>query len=295
MKKKIYLCLLGGLGNQLFQYAYARNLQIKYNLNLILDNKTGFIIDFRDKRKFKLENISNKITKKFVPFFLFYKIFKKIFRMNKKIFFFLNKKVFDETSYNFFEKKFLSKEVSNELYLHGFFQSEKYFEENKKLILKDIFPKRSKNRNFKNLLLKIKPEKDVAICMRFFSEVNKGSIYKIGGKLGISFYKKKLKFFRNKLQNPHFYIFTNKESKLFRNFLSKLNIDKKNYTLITPEKGFRKSYDTLWLLSNFKYQVISNSTFYWWGAYFAKQRFKKVFIKYPKNFPNRDTINKGFF
>ena len=295
MKKKLYVCLLGGLGNQLFQYAYARNLQIKYSLNLIIDDKTGFILDFRDKRKFELENISHKITKKLISFFLLFKIFKKLFGLNKKISFFLKKKVFDETGSKVFQKSYLSKMDTSEIYLHGFFQSEKYFKENKKLILKDLYPKIPNNKNFTKLASLIRPAEDVAICIRLFSEVDNSSLYKIGGKLNVSFYNQKLKFFKNKIRNPHFYIFTNEETKVFKNFLKKLNIDKKNYTLITPERGFKNSYDTLWILSNFKYQLISNSTFYWWGAYFAKERFKKVFIKYPKNFPNRDTIYKGFF
>ena len=33
----IYLSLTGGLGNQLFEYAYARNLSIKTNQDVILD------------------------------------------------------------------------------------------------------------------------------------------------------------------------------------------------------------------------------------------------------------------
>jgi hypothetical protein len=295
MKKKIYLCLLGGLGNQLFQYAYARNLQIKYGLDLILDNKTGFILDFRDKRKFELKNISHQTIKKFTPFFLLFKIYKKLFKLDKKIFFFFKKKIFNETDSKFFKKSFLSKIRTNELYLHGFFQSEKYFKENKKLILQDLYPKRPNNKNFTKLISIIRPAKDVAICIRLFSEVEHKSLSKIGGKLDVRFFNKKLKFFKNKIQNPHFYIFTNEATEVLSNFLKKLNVDKKDYTLITPDRGFKNSYDTLWLLSNFKYQIISNSTFYWWGAYFAKQRFKKVFIKYPNNFPNRDTIYKGFF
>ena len=111
----------------------------------------------------------------------------------------------------------------------------------------------------------------------------------------MNFYNERIKFFKKKIKNPHFYIFTNEENNEFDSFLKKLNLIKKNYTLITPLRGYRDSFDTLWLLSNFKYQLISNSTFYWWGAYFAKQRFKKVYIKYSKNFSNKDTIYKGFF
>ena len=65
VKKKIYLYLCGGLGNQLFQYAAARNLAIKNNAKLIIDISTGFILDIRDRRKFSLNLNLKKITNVF--------------------------------------------------------------------------------------------------------------------------------------------------------------------------------------------------------------------------------------
>tara|TARA_B100000902_G_scaffold393945_1_gene449248 strand:- start:14158 stop:15048 length:891 start_codon:yes stop_codon:yes gene_type:complete len=296
MSKKIYLCLFGGLGNQLFQYAYARNLQIKYKCDLVLDHKTGFFIDLRDKRRFELINYTTKVTKKIIFFFTVFKIYKKIFGFNKKVFSFLNKKLFDETNSKSFKKLFLQINAQSfELYLHGFFQSDKYFLENKSLILKDIMPDKPKNKTFLNLAKKIKNKKSIAICIRRFNEVKSDDIKKVGGKLNENFYNKNLHFFKDKVTKPHFYIFSNEDNYELFNFLKKLHLKKKDYTLVTPSKGFKNPHDTLWLLSLFKYQLISNSTLYWWGAYFAKHRFKKVFVKYPRNFPNKDTVYRGIF
>ena len=62
MAKKIYLHLSGGIGNQLFQYAVAKNLSIIHNAELILDKSTGFITDLKYKRKFSLRHIKfNKL------------------------------------------------------------------------------------------------------------------------------------------------------------------------------------------------------------------------------------------
>ena len=57
MKKKIYLYLSGGLGNQLFQYAAAKNLSIINDADLIIDCYCGFLTDFKDFRKFSLKNL----------------------------------------------------------------------------------------------------------------------------------------------------------------------------------------------------------------------------------------------
>ena len=82
MDKKIYLYLCGGLGNQLFQYAAAKNLAIVNNAQLIIDTKSGFITDFRDFWKFSLDkkNLKNIVLKKNILIFWLYRILKKVFR-----------------------------------------------------------------------------------------------------------------------------------------------------------------------------------------------------------------------
>ena len=42
MKRKIYIKLAGGIGNQLFQYSFAKNLSIELNAELIIDDRSGF-------------------------------------------------------------------------------------------------------------------------------------------------------------------------------------------------------------------------------------------------------------
>ena len=39
MKRKIYVKLAGGIGNQLFQYSFAKNLSIELNAKLIIDDR----------------------------------------------------------------------------------------------------------------------------------------------------------------------------------------------------------------------------------------------------------------
>ena len=44
MKRKIYITLIGGLGNQLFQYACALNLSKILKAELIIDDVGGFYL-----------------------------------------------------------------------------------------------------------------------------------------------------------------------------------------------------------------------------------------------------------
>ena len=55
-----YLVLKGGLGNQLFQLAYFFYLkEKKNNENLKLDLRSGFILDFKYKRKLEISSLVN--------------------------------------------------------------------------------------------------------------------------------------------------------------------------------------------------------------------------------------------
>jgi hypothetical protein len=135
MKKKIYISLIGGLGNQLFQYSCALNLAYKLNAKLIIDDKTGFLFDNIYKRKLSLPKkfLKNKISFLDTLFLIFLRLIKKII-YNKKIFYkIFNYMIIDETKSKKYLENFYDKTKNeNKIYLIGFFQSEKYFFENRK-------------------------------------------------------------------------------------------------------------------------------------------------------------------
>ena len=87
MKRKIYVTLFGGLGNQLFQYACAVNLARSINAKLIVDDISGFIFDGKFKRNLSLPNNFkiNKANILEIFILILIRILKKIF-FNKKLF-----------------------------------------------------------------------------------------------------------------------------------------------------------------------------------------------------------------
>ena len=104
-KKKIFIQLIGGLGNQLFQYSCAKNLSIITNGELNIDDKTYMSFDKIFKRKAELpKNLGYKkipfINK--IIFLILILIKKTLFK--KRIFItFINTILIDETiSFNKF-------------------------------------------------------------------------------------------------------------------------------------------------------------------------------------------------
>ena len=56
--KSLTLLLKGGLGNQLFQYAAAKAIADFYNCELYIDTKSGFILDYKYKRKIAINKLN---------------------------------------------------------------------------------------------------------------------------------------------------------------------------------------------------------------------------------------------
>ncbi len=285
LKKKLVVKAAAGLGNQMFTYANAYSLSKKIGYPLYIDNTSGY---FQTKntthhRKYSLNmfNLSVKEASKNNRYDNYISHnYKKLIRFINK---FQKKKSFLTDPKGIGKKTFYKKIdnfFSNKVYIEGCFESEKYFFHNKADIIKEFKIKDTlidKNNKYIKLL---KSTNSVSVHIRrdrfvepdFFKD--KGSQPKKDIKLQdvIDYINKSISYFKKKINDPKFFIWSNNFEDLDKVF------DKNNFIFIKNNNLINDFY-----LFNFvKHFIVGPSTFHWWGAW-LNQNPNKICVRPPDN------------
>lgn len=286
MAKKI-IKLVGGLGNQMFQWAFvycaAKNSGAEIMLDLSWFDEVKddpevttrrfeldvFNIDYKiatseDLTPFKVEDNRSKIQKKL------WKIFKiKNFRPP-------GHKAFQTKAY-LFDKSLL--QDSYYKYFEGYFQNEKYFIQNRNDILEKFSLKEELDEKNQTVLNSIKAANSISLHVRRGDYVSLDSASKVHGTCSLEYYQKAIEYMAKKVKTPHFFLFSDDIDWVVKN----LRIDYP-YTVVSfnQDKGFLD----MELMKNCKHNIIANSSFSWWGAWLNNNPDKIVIA------PKRWTIKK---
>lgn len=264
--RKVLIYLSGGLGNQMFQYAFGRAISIKDNIELILDTRSGFLIDRTFKREYELEkfNLDAKTIGIFesLPFWL-YKLnsyFKKI-GFEGYIKSLINVVTEDYVTFVDFKSIAYLKDTC----FVGYWQNPRYFSEISNVIFSELYPPLPASVQVTSLGKQMRESNSLAICLRFYEETTSPESLSSTGEV------KSLVDIRNVLDNLKYSIEEYKVYLFCTHIpedigILKLPID---VTYVTPNYGYNDAVESLWLIAQCKNHIIMNSTFYWWGTYLS--------------------------
>ena len=282
MKKTLIVRIGEGLGNQLFMYANAYSLSKKFGYSLYVDDESGFSKNKRS-RSYNLNffDIPEQLCPEQLKFNNFIKNFK---RKSLKFIdnFISNKKFIIEKINRNKQTKFqeISKLESIQMFIEGHYESELYFKDYEK-DLKKILRIKYDLINKDNLYInQIKQSNSVSIHLRknrFSEDLNnqkasnneKNILFE---KDLINYVSRSIKYLDNRLENPHYFIWSNEPNE-FKNFF----LDSKKFTFI-ENNNLTMDFYLFSLCKNF---IVGPSTFHWWGAW-LNENTKKVCLR-PKN------------
>jgi hypothetical protein len=279
----IIVKLIGGLGNQMFQYAVGRSLAQKYNTELKLD--------IRDFKHYTLRNYSlnyfnivdNFATPVDLSLVLLHsekpvaKAFKYIIRNTPLV---QPIEHIKEKGYNF-QENILN--LRDNVYLDGYWQSEKYFLDIEEIIKKEFSTVNPLTKASQDIADQIKDCESVSIHVRRGDYVSDPTTNSIHGVCGLEYYCKAIDLIREKVDTPHFFIISDDPE------WACCNIKPDAPTTYVRRNDSSKDYEDMCLMSMCKYHIIANSSFSWWGAWLSGNPDKIVIA--PRRWFNQKECN----
>lgn len=295
---KLIVQLQGGLGNQMFQYATARSISLKNNLDLVIDDWSGFFRDAHHQRKYELNNfqIKGRIAKFYenLPFLYINTCtkLKKKFNLINKLSFgnYLQEQLNSNNHGMKFQKEIQKANLNKNTWMKGYWQSHLYFEKYKSLILHELTPPQPKQNNFKFIGKEISRTNSIALGLRIYEESNDPASHAFNKKIKSIFeINKVISKVKKSDPNCRFFVFSTRRF----NFFKELNLPE-NTIFLTHDDGFKGTIERMWLLSQCKHHIFNNSSFYWWGAWLSSKNHRSIkqTIYASDNFVNQDGFLK---
>ena len=275
---KLVVQLKGGLGNQMFQYAAARSISLQNNLELVIDDWSGFYRDFQYKRKFELNAfpIKGSIANFFeiIPFLyasLCVKFKRKFTLINKFSFgnFIQEQSNLNDNSMSY-QSELEKINLNKNTWIKGYWQSYLYFEKYKHLIRAELTPPPPMQKKFKLIAKEILNSDSVALGLRVYEESNDPTSHALNKiQKNIFEINKVINKFRKNFPNFRFFVFSTRRF----NFLKQINLPN-DTVFVTHDNGFKGTAERMWLLSQCKHHIFNNSSFYWWGAWLSSKNYQ---------------------
>jgi hypothetical protein len=274
----VAVCIKGGLGNQMFQFAAAYALSKQRDDRLFLDT-TDFLYN-RYHHGFELPcfpNIEIQLLSK---------------RSRRKFFkpglltsfwnYFAQKNVLIQEPHFHFDRTLRYIKGKN-IYLDGYWQSEKYFIEfDQDIRHRFTFPILNDIHGLEYQRL-IDGSQSVSIHIRRGDYVTNPEANKFHGTCTLDYYHQAKRIIMNNVKNPIFFIFSDDTEWAHKNFSQSEN------TVIVDKTSHFVSWIDMFLMSRCKHNIIANSTFSWWAAWLNSNREKIVIA--PKTWFRDPTID----
>ena len=267
---------LGGLGNQMFQYAFAKALEEKTGSKVFFD-----ISSYKKAEKNIVKNTDtykNGLSVRQYEINIFQNADITIANKNKtlliKIFNLLglSKKYKEKDAFNYDERVFTDKKFR---YFTGYYQNEKYFNFLKERLIKDFeLPKLKESDEYNKALLE-----EINSCKNpVFIHVRRGDYMGLGYSVSIEYYKKAVEYIKNNVENPTFFVFCAEDTEYIKNEFD-IGCD---FKLIGEKNKTRETfYENMRLMLACKHGIIANSSYSWWAAWLNQNKNKIIIAPSP--------------
>ncbi|AYH06446.1 alpha-1,2-fucosyltransferase [Pectobacterium parmentieri] len=251
----IIVRLSGGLGNQLFQYAFGKSLAIEQGCELLLDLRLlerfpihdGYILN---KFNIEAEVAQEKNLLRFAEWKL---------RVANKICNYINPlfNVYTEKSFSYHE---LPKLANQDMLFQGYWQADKYFKRHRDKIKESLsFKKEFINVN-NSLVIDIDSCNAVSLHIRRGDYLSNSDAAKIYYQCDMEYYRRAINYLKENTSKPRFFVFSDDIKWCIENLSDLGELHYVSYSGSSAQSD-------MFLMTKCKHHIIANSTFSWWGAW----------------------------
>lgn len=261
----------GGLGNQLFQYALGRRLALDRGVPLKLDLSWYWANRVRSYGLWHF-NICAEMA---FPDDIALTAGKRNDPMARKLEgqmpYYHRSQVWQQ--HRQFDANILN--VKSPVYLHGYWQSEKYFQAIEAILRQELTLKASPDAGNQALAHTIAQVNAVSLHVRRGDYVSSPQAAKVHGLCSLAYYQRAMATVAERVKAPHFFIFSDDLAWVQENL-------KTTYPVTyVGQNGADKDYEDLRLMTLCQHHIIANSTFSWWGAWLGANPNKIVVAPQP--------------
>jgi hypothetical protein len=178
-------------------------------------------------------------------------------------------------------------EQKNNTYFEGFWQTEKYFKEIENELRKEFTIVKPLSDYSRSISDNIKNTNAISLHVRRTDYVTHSATNEFHGICSPQYYKDAIDYVVNKVESPHFFIFSDDYDWVTENFKNL------KYPVNFIKNGPEKNHEDLTLMSECKHHIIANSSFSWWGAWLNPKK-EKIVIgpkQWFKNSPKANTVD----
>lgn len=288
---KIFLILKGRIGNQLFQYAFAKSIleEIGSDNKLIIDEsevlELNWVNSLRDYSLEGVEYVSERSmlkTREFIIPYIALCVYHRFIYSKDYMTKYRLEKIFEPILNHFgliaIENGYLPYKINRKrnVIIYGFFQSELFFTKYADRIKREFDLLKELETSNYPCLEEIKNRNTVCISIKVEHNVD-FPMYNVCDK---AYWEKAIDYIVQNVDNPLFFICSDNVD-----YVKEKLIDCSKYDVVCQAKGF-PVHLSLAAMSLCKHFVIGNTTFGWWAQYLSKNEDKIVVV--PKKWMNID-------
>lgn len=272
-----------GLGNQMFQYAFAKSIEHRLNEKVYLDTGRSFAKYLRNcesavLRPYKLDAFHISLPKINVEGMKEWQFIKQNNLINRFLF---QKSSAGKYRYQFVNDSYDVTEyhedyyrVKKDTYYMGWYQNENYFHDIREILLEEFTPK-----EVFEIPAEIKNEQNTVSI-----HVRRGDFVTGNWCVPDYYYKYAIELIEDRIKNPLYIVFTDDVDWVKDNMFQKMNC------LFVKDLGTYEDYQEIILMSKCKNHIIANSTFSWWGAWLDPSN-EKIVVSPKEWTPRQQNIN----